>query len=365
MSPEAKRDFEARWTLLERRARSFLSRKHVPVCDQEDLLQELAVRLLRMWDSIDQDRSLWPLTSTILLNLLRDRSRSAPRHDVVALIPDLEAPHDVERAGLARVELDRVRRAMDHLSSSHRTILMQELRWTDPASASPADKMLRMRARRKLRSIMEKVSGLVVLRVRRIAELGDKLFVLREGAATTTSCVICLVLGIGGAVVTPSALTPQASAGPVRSPSTSFAAMDGVLQASNETKLSPSLQDRVAEARRAQEAARAEAASSSSSSSQGRRDRQRKGKKAASSDQQGLLPGLPGNDGDGGVGLPGAGAVTPETTAPGISPPDPGDGPTVEPPSPPSPPPPPPPPPPPVNVLPDGEEIVDEVASLL
>lgn len=354
MSPDAERRFEAQWPLLERRARSLLSRKRVPACDREDLLQEVAMRLLRMWDSIDQTRPLWPLTSTILLNLLRDRSRVAPRDDVVGVLPDVQAPHDVERAGLARVELERVRRAMDHLSRSHRLILMQELHWSEAAAASPAEKMLRMRARRKLRSILEKVSGLVALRSRRLTELSEKLFALREGAATTASCVLCLMLGIGGVVATPSVLTPQASALPVRSavgPAVSLP-VGGEIEA-HEAAVAASLQEGVAEARRAQQAARLDAA----------RHRTRTKKVSSADHDAGLLPALPGQD-DGSIPVP-SHDVSADTGPPEVSPPDPGDAPTVEPPSPPAPPAPPSPPAPPVNVLPATDGLVDKVESAL
>lgn len=292
------------------------------------------MRLLGMWDSIDQSRALWPLTSTILLNLIRDRSRCAPRHDVVALLPEVESPHDVERTGLARIELDRVRRAMDHLSSTHRSVLMQELRWNEQSVATPAEKMLRMRARRKLRSILEKVSGLVVLRTRRLFELGDKVFALRDGAVTTASCVLCLVLGAGGVLVTPSALTPKASARPA--PSTVGHDLRGedamVLRGPFDRSV---LRERVAEVRREQAAVRDE---KERSEAEGGRSR-----KGSSSDEDAdLLPSVPVGDGGGGIPVP---ATTISSSGSGeVTPPDPGDTPTAEPPSPPQPPAPPPPP---------------------
>jgi len=355
MSPDAERKFESQWPVLERRARAFLIRKKVPRCDQEDLLQEAAVRLLRMWNSIDHTRPLWPLTSTILLNLLRDRSRCAPRDDVVALLPELEAPHDVERAGMARLELDRVRRAMGQLSTSHRTILMQELQWTDGATGSPAEKMLRMRARRKLRSILEKVSGLVVLRSRRLLELGERVFFLRDGAATTASCVICMVLGFGGVVAAPSQLLGEASARPAPSFSGYSAEALSVELTSGNDGVQPGslLDEAAAEALREKLAGRATVSSD--------RTRQRSDG-ATADDDQALLPGLPGGGDDTPIGVPEAEtATTPGAEPPTVSPPETGDGPVGQPPAPPAPAP----PAPPVNALPSTEEVVEEVDSLL
>ena len=60
MSPEKKRDFEAEWPLLARRLRFFLGRKHVPHAQQDDLIQDTALRLYKMWDSVDRTRPAWP-----------------------------------------------------------------------------------------------------------------------------------------------------------------------------------------------------------------------------------------------------------------------------------------------------------------
>lgn len=360
MSPDARREFEAQWPSLEKRARSFLSRKQIPSCDQEDLVQEAAMRLLGMWDSIDQSRALWPLVSTILLNLIRDRSRCAPRHDVVALLPDIVSPHDVERAGLARVELDRVRRAMGHLSSSHRSVLMQELRWTDDVAATPAEKMLRMRARRKLRSILEKVSGLVVLRARRIAEIGDKVFIVREGAVTTASCIFCLMLGAGGVLVAPSSLTPKASAGPVRHAVVSTLP-PSPWEIGEQTRLDTSrLQERVAEARRAQAAAREAAAREAAVARTSERERS---KKEGDSGGSGLLPSMPVGDGDGSIPIEASSTIVEEGDDPSVTPPDSGDAPGV--PSPPAPPAAPGSPDSPMEAIPPTEELVQQAEGLL
>jgi hypothetical protein len=186
--------------------------------------------------------------------------------------------------------------------------------------------MLRLRARRKLRSILEKVSGLVVLRARRATDLLDKVVALREGAATTASCVICLMLGVGGAMFTPPALTPKASAAPVASsgifdPSTSN---DGLV--SGETGAGSTLLERVAEARRAQKAARSGASPGT--------EKTRPAKSGPATTEHDLLPGVPVGEGDGPGELPQATPAVSAPSAPTV-PSDPGDGPVAEPPSPP------------------------------
>ena len=216
MSPEAERNFEAEWALLSRRLRLLLSRKRVPLSQHDDLMQETALRLLSMWDSVDRQRALWPLTVTIALNLLRDRGRVVTRDDLVAELPELASGHDVETVGIARIELDRVRRALNELSPSYRTALMREVGATAAAVApdGAADKMVRMRARRKLKLALENVSGLVALRLRRLGDFVEGMFALRDGGVAAASCVVCLVLGVGSTLVAPAALTPKASARP-------------------------------------------------------------------------------------------------------------------------------------------------------
>lgn len=218
MSPEAERNFEAEWALLSRRLRLLLSRKRVPSSQHDDLVQETALRLLSMWESVDRQRALWPLTVTIVLNLLRDRGRALTRDDLVAELPELASGHDVETVGIARLELERVRRALDELSPSYRSALMREI-GISAASVAPegaADKMIRMRARRKLKLALENVSGLVALRIRRLGDLIEGMFTLRDGGVAAVSCVFCLVLGVGSTLVAPTALIPKASARPAQ-----------------------------------------------------------------------------------------------------------------------------------------------------
>lgn len=78
MSPDKKRDFESEWALLATRLKSFLSRKNVPAGKHDDLIQETALRLYKIWDTVDRARPAWALTVTIALNLLRDEYRRAP-----------------------------------------------------------------------------------------------------------------------------------------------------------------------------------------------------------------------------------------------------------------------------------------------
>jgi Sigma-70 region 2 len=203
MSPEKKRDFEAEWPLLAKRLKSFLSRKKVPVTKQDDLIQETALRLYKMWDTVDRNRPAWALTVTIALNLLRDEYRRAPHADVVSELPDIPQNYDVERAGLARVEIGRVRQALAEMSPAHRLVLLAEVGHPSGVVDAGAEKMRRMRARRKLTEILERVSAIFVLPARRLADMAHAIVGVREGLFAGMSCVLCTVLGIGVAVTVP------------------------------------------------------------------------------------------------------------------------------------------------------------------
>lgn len=212
MSPEKKRDFEAEWPLLARRLRHFLSRKKVLPSQQDDLIQETALRLYKMWDSVDRTRPAWALTVTIALNLLRDEYRRSAHADVVADLPELAHTYDVERAGLARVELARVRAALAEMSPAHRAVLLAEVGHAGSGAVDAGEKMRRMRARRKLTAILERVSAVILMPVKRLTEIVQAVVAARDPLAAGTSCLLCTVLGFGMAVSVP--FTPeQAHAG--------------------------------------------------------------------------------------------------------------------------------------------------------
>ena len=170
-------------------------------------MQETALRLIKMWDRVEP-RLLPSLATTITLNLLRDESRRRKTQDILAEIPELAEPGTVEAAGLARIELEKVRTAMTQLSPAQRSALLREI--GDTAASFPgtpdAEKMLRLRARRKLQAAIQKVSGLLVLRVRKIAEVLQAAGNGREALVQGLSCVGCVAIGLmiavpGGSLV--------------------------------------------------------------------------------------------------------------------------------------------------------------------
>ncbi len=232
MSPEKKRDFEAEWPLLARRLRHFLNRKKVSTSKQEDLIQETALRLYRMWDSVDRTKPAWALTVTIVLNLLRDEYRRSVQADIVGGLPDLPQSYDVERAGIARVELGRVRNALAEMSPAHRAVLLAEIGHpTLEAVVDQGEKMRRMRARRKLTSILERVSAVILMPAKKLADIAHAIVAARDPILAGTSCLLCTVLGAGVVISTP--LVPSdahAAARAVPQVTASDAVIDGIMQ---------------------------------------------------------------------------------------------------------------------------------------
>lgn len=204
MTPERRRDFEHQWPAIQSGLKSLLSRKKVPANEQEDLIQETALRLYGMWGRVDPSRSPWPLAVTIALNLVRDGSRHRPIRELSsAEVPDVPDMHEVERAGLARVELGRVRAALGELSPAYRQSLLVEVGdATARADAgAAAQKMTRVRARRKLVQLVEKVSAVLTLRHLKFwrsqwfTDLGQWVLGAREGILGTIPCLACLAVG--------------------------------------------------------------------------------------------------------------------------------------------------------------------------
>ncbi|MEA2446725.1 MAG: Sigma-70 region 2, partial [Actinomycetota bacterium] len=154
------RPFEEEWPELERRVRCSLVSRGAPPWLRDDIVQETALRLFRMWDEIDPERSMFGLALTIAQNLLWDEQHRKARGEVLGLIPDVPGEQDVERSGIAREELGRVYRLLPRLNLNHRKVLLAEIGGEAPVTASgDALKMLRLRARRKLTALMESASA--------------------------------------------------------------------------------------------------------------------------------------------------------------------------------------------------------------
>lgn len=155
------RTFDEEWPRIAGRLKGALGRKHLPPWLIEDVVQETGLRLIRVWDRVDPSRSVPGLAISIANNLLWEHAHRRDRCEVPGEVPDVASHYDIESAGLARVELGRVRRALPRLSAAQRSVLLAEVGDAEPvASRSPdAIKMLRMRARRRLNALLDQASA--------------------------------------------------------------------------------------------------------------------------------------------------------------------------------------------------------------
>jgi hypothetical protein len=208
MTPRMRRDFEARWPDLALRVEGLLKRKGVEAGRRDDILQETALRLIQMWNRVDPARAP-SLAVTVALNLLRDESRRQSCIDFMDHVPETLEPVDVEAAGLARIELRRLQMAMSELTVAQRSALLREIgNGNGNNGSSSAEKMLRMRARKKLRAAFERLSAPVLLRLRKT---GDLLQVAGTGTQENLlqglACIGCIAIGLS--VAAPQGLLDQ------------------------------------------------------------------------------------------------------------------------------------------------------------
>lgn len=156
--------FDDVWPDVARQVDAVLRSRGIDSSLREDLVQETAVRLLQAWHRLDLTRPIDGLAMTISLNLLRDHFRRRSNQEILGEVPEQPSELDVERLGMARSELHRVGKAMSKLSADHRMVLLSEV--TDECAPGPrgpaALKMLRMRARRRLNSILETASSAAI-----------------------------------------------------------------------------------------------------------------------------------------------------------------------------------------------------------
>jgi RNA polymerase sigma factor (sigma-70 family) len=159
--------FDATWSEMRDRLARVLAARGVPAQDRDDLLQETALRLYRVWDSLDPEQPVWPYAVTIALNLWRDSLRSAACHvrEVSPLAAvDNPADLDVERTVIARQELATVGAALRALAPEQRRLVLETEEITSvvrPLRA--AERMSRMRVRRELARVVGRASAIAAL----------------------------------------------------------------------------------------------------------------------------------------------------------------------------------------------------------
>lgn len=160
-------DFERDWPELRARVQRSLAGWRVPAWLEEDILQETAVKIWNLRAQIDPARSVEGLAARIAVNLLKDHLRGERFLVTGADIPIPAGAQDVENEVIARDEWRRVRSALTRLNPARRAALMAAV-FGDGSDRTPvALRMMKMRARKQLRVLMEEVgrakAGCVVL----------------------------------------------------------------------------------------------------------------------------------------------------------------------------------------------------------
>lgn len=216
--------FEEAWPELAARLGATLRRRRVSPWLADDIVQETGLRLFKMWDSVDPELSPWGLCLTIAKNLLWDSTHRHAARELLVDPPERTASYDVESAGIARLELKRVARALGKMSHNYRSVLLAELGGADVPSPSPAaTKMLRMRARKRLNVILESASAscLATIGAARRWAFDAQQFVRRALPAMEASASATMVAIVGAVVViVPNTASPSpAMAAPHRSAS--------------------------------------------------------------------------------------------------------------------------------------------------
>ena len=212
------RVFDDEWAELAPRLSMVLAGKGVHAQDRDDLVQETALRLYRVWETLAPEQPVWPFAVTIALNLWRDQVRAAVvrQRDVLSAnlgdgAGEVAASYDVERTVLARHELAQVGAVMRTLEPEQRRLLLEN----DEVSAvvaplRPAERMARMRARRELARVIGRASAAIGLFLWRRP--------LRSSACATAACAGMLAAAVmtSTPMVWPEPTSPQLALHPTQ-----------------------------------------------------------------------------------------------------------------------------------------------------
>ena len=198
------KDFETLWPPVERRLRSVLYSRRVRSDAIDDLAQETALRILRRWDDVEPE-TIGAYAVTIATNLLRDEARRS-QHSIEAAALRTEDAPPADRLALARIQLRAVGAALSRLNPTQRAVLIAEV---DPGEtvipiARSAIRMARMRARTRLRELLESstaMGGLAQIKMRRVFSMQEPISGSAFAAANMLAAVV-MATGVMGAPAT-------------------------------------------------------------------------------------------------------------------------------------------------------------------
>lgn len=158
--------FEQEWKRLGPQVAQRLSKQGISRDLVQDVTQEVGIRLYQRWEHIDHSKPLLPLAHRIARNRLVDHFRAEARLQLEPSPVSNTRSDLTEERALSRMQLDAAVRALPKLSDRYRRLLLDDGRRTSGVPSSTADRTARTRARRNLKALMERTSGIAVAPVR-------------------------------------------------------------------------------------------------------------------------------------------------------------------------------------------------------
>ncbi len=251
MTTAVKRSFEEEWASLAALLRAWLLRRGFSFHHRDDIVQETGLRLFRIWDQVDPQRSIRGLTFRIANNVLWEEQRRSTSVELMDALPDLPGVNDVESRGIARMELNRVHGALRELSQSQRAVILAEVGdGRLPVRSPDAIKMLRMRARKRLNSLLERATA-SALAIFSQAKRGvwrwssepsrREISMLLEGSGATWAAVcgvVAVVIAATGMTLVPARSQPRPYGG--RPPNSAGIPFDSIMKALHKSANRPS-----------------------------------------------------------------------------------------------------------------------------
>jgi DNA-directed RNA polymerase specialized sigma24 family protein len=193
---DAQEFFAGEWPAIVPRLRAMLAKAGTPAADRDDLIQETALRLFRIWDTVDPERSPEPLARRIAINAWRDQWRHRGEREVLGQLPEQAEALDTERVALARIEVGEVSRAlasMDPAAARTLRVAAGEAESGVRVGTPAAVRMARSRARRALAACLKvasAVAAFVVIGTRTVGRHGR--------SAVTVGALAGLAFALGG-----------------------------------------------------------------------------------------------------------------------------------------------------------------------
>ena len=158
--------FEEEWRRLGPQVARRLSKQGISPDLVEDITQDAGIRLYQRWEHIDLSEPLLPLAHRIARNRLVDHFRAEARLQLEPSPISTTRSDLTEERALSRMELDAAVRALPKLNDRYRHLLLDDGRRASGAPWSTADRTARTRARRSLKALMERASGIAVAPMR-------------------------------------------------------------------------------------------------------------------------------------------------------------------------------------------------------